>query len=176
MIKKATVISILSLLTIPLVAADLSQTFSNVWSGILSIGNLSFLGISDGSLVVGFTRLMIWLLMFTIFFAVITGLGGKSGTAPMSFFSRGQAGVIAAVIATIAAVFLPANVLLATGAGWATAIALILIGGPVVGIAYLLWRYPGEGNETRFTILVKLLLCLLLFWILAAMKYHVSVL
>ena len=174
MIKKVTIFSILSLLAIPFVTADLSQTFSNVWSGILSIGNLSFLGLSDGSLVVGLTRLLIWLLMFTVFFALITSMGGRGGT--LGFFNRTQAGIVAAVVASIAAIFLPGNVLLATGAGWATAIALLLIGGPVVGIAYLLWRYPGEGNETRFTVLVKLLLCLLLFWILAAVKYHVSVL
>lgn len=166
-------LAVLSLLTIPFVAAD-TGIISTLWYRVLSIGNLSFLGLSDGSIVAAFVRLLIWILLFTVFFAVITGLGGAKGTAPMSFFNRGQAGVIAAVIATIGAIFLPAQVLLATGVGWATAIALLLIGGPVVGIGVLLMKYPGQGNETKMTVLIKLVLCLLLFWILTAMKFHVT--
>lgn len=162
-------------LTIPFAVATTSSTLDNVWRSITGIGNLGFLGMSDGSIVVGFTRILIWIAIFTLFFAVITGLGGKGkGKAPMSFFSRAQAGVIAAVFATLAAVFLPGSVLLATGAGWATAIALLLIGLPVVGIAFLLWQIPWDGQETKFTVLLKLILVLILFWILTAMKYHVG--
>lgn len=164
---------VLSLLSIPFVAAE-SGILSNIWYKVLSIGNLSFLGLSDGSIVAAFVRILIWVLLFTVFFAVITGLGGKDGTAPMSFFSKGQAGLIAAIIATIGAIFLPAQVLLATGVGWATAIALLLVGGPVVGIGVLLMKYPGQGQETKMTVLIKLVLCLLLFWILTAMKFHVT--
>jgi len=166
-------VAVLSLLSLPFVAAE-SGIFSNIWYKVLSIGNLSFLGLSDGSIVAAFVRILIWLLLFTVFFAVIIGLGGKEGTAPMSFFNRGQAGLIAAIIATIGAIFLPAQVLLATGVGWATAIALLLIGGPVVGIGVLLMKYPGQGQETKMTVLIKLVLCLLLFWILTAMKFHVT--
>ena len=166
-------VAVLSLLSLPFVAAE-SGIFSNIWYKVLSIGNLSFLGLSDGSIVAAFVRILIWLLLFTVFFAVITGLGGDKGTAPMKFFNRGQAGLIAAIIATIGAIFLPAQVLLATGVGWATAIALLLIGGPVVGIGVLLMKYPGQGQETKMTVLIKLVLCLLLFWILTAMKFHVT--
>ncbi len=169
---KKWLLAVLSLLSIPFVAAE-SGILSNIWYKVLSIGNLSFLGLSDGSIVAAFVRILIWLLLFTVFFAVITGLGGAK-TAPMSFFNRGQAGLIAAIIATIGAIFLPAQVLLATGAGWATAIALLLIGGPVVGIGVLLIRYPGQGQETKMTVLIKLVLCLLLFWILTAMRFHVT--
>ena len=166
-------LAVLSLLSIPLVAAD-TGIMSNLWYKVLSIGNLSFIGLSDGSIVAAFVRLLIWILLFTVFFAVITGLGGKEGTAPMSVFNRGQAGIVAAVIATIGAIFLPAQVLLATVAGWATAVSLLLIGGPVVGIGVLLMKYPGQGQETKMTVLIKLVLCLLLFWILTAMKFHVT--
>ncbi len=169
---KKWLLAVLTLLTIPLVAAE-SGILSNLWYKVLSIGNLSFLGLSDGSIVAAFVRILIWLLLFTVFFAVITGLGGAK-TAPMSFFNRGQAGLIAAIIATIGAIFLPAQVLLATGVGWATAIALLLIGGPVVGLGVLLIKYPGQGQETKMTVLIKLVLCLLLFWILTAMKFHVT--
>ena len=170
--KKWMLIGLLSTLIIPTALADIGSTLQNVWFKILNIGNLGFLGIPDGSLVVGFTRILIWILMFTVFFALTTSLGGAGGS--LSFLKRNHALIVSFVIATIAAVFLPAQVLLATGTGWATAIALILIGGPTVGIAWALWKIPGEGNETKFTVVVKLLLCLLTFWILTAMKFHVG--
>lgn len=173
--KKIGVLMVL-LLIIPMAFADVGSTLNSVWYRILGLGNLSFLGLSDGALIVGFTRLMIWLLMFTIFFAVITGMGGGGkGAAPMSYFNRGQAGLIAGIIATIAAVFLPAATLLAVGAGWATLIAFVLIGGPVLGIAFLMWRVPFNGQpDTKWTVLLKMVLCLLLLWILTAMKFHLG--
>ncbi len=159
---------------IPLVAAE-SSILGGVWDKILYAGGLGFIGIESAAAVVGLVRLLVWIILFTILFAVMVGLGGSQGTAPMKYFSRGQAGIIAAAVATITAVFLPADVLLATGAGWGTLIALLLIGLPVVGIAFLLWKIPWEGEETKFTVLLKLVLSLLLLWILVAMKYHVGV-
>jgi hypothetical protein len=170
--KKVLLFPLISLLSLPIVLADIGATLNNVFHSIIQIGNLGFLGIPDGSLVVGFVRLMIWILMFTIFFAVIVGM---KDTAPMKYFTRGQAVVVSSIIATIAAVFLPAEVLLTTGSSWATIIALILIGGPIVGMGYLLTKIPGDDeDETRGSVLLKLFICLILFWILSSMKYHVG--
>ena len=163
---------VLLLLIIPLVAAEVTDTLKNVWEKIISVGNLSALGLSNDSVVLGLTRILIGILIFTIFFGVMTGL--KQSVAPFKFFSRGQAGVVAAVIAIIAAIFLPNAVLGATGVGWATAVALFLIGGPIVGLGYLAITFPGRGNETKGTVFIKLILCLLLFWILSAMRTHIS--
>ncbi|MBI4151881.1 hypothetical protein HY496_02830 [Candidatus Woesearchaeota archaeon] len=177
--KKTWLLSVL--LSLPFVAADLASTLGNAWDKILGIGSLDFLGISAGQGVVAMTRLLIWLLMFTVFFAVILGLGAgynadpsKKGVAVFGFLSRTQAGVVAAVIATIAAIFLPPDVLLATGTGWATAVALLLIGGPIVGLAYLLYTIPGKGKDTKATVFVKFVLCLLLYWILSTMRHYVA--
>ncbi|MBI4983466.1 hypothetical protein HZC32_02380 [Candidatus Woesearchaeota archaeon] len=176
--SKSIIFSVLTLLTIPFALADLGTTFSNVWNKILSIGNLSFLGVSDANVVVGFTRLLLAILTFTIFFAVITVFGeggsGNTGRAPLSFFKRNHAMVISAILAIMVAVFLPASVILAVGTGWATAVALILIGVPVIGGAYFLWVWPIGGTDTRGTYFLKLILCVLLFWILSAMSYHVT--
>ena len=164
-----------TMLSLPLALADgVTDTLLSVWDKIISVGSLSVLGLSDGAVVTGLTRILIWVLMFTIFFSVMTGLGGKSGSAPFRFFSRGQAGVIAAVIATISAIFMPDVVLGATGVGWATAVSLFLIGGPIVGLGALLHYIPGKGNETKLTVTIKFLLCLLMFWILSAMKVHIT--
>src|SRR3989344_1112921 len=173
--KKMWFVSVL--LAIPFATAlDVVGTLGNVWDRILGIGSLNFLGVSAGVGVTALTRILIWILMFTIFFAVMTGLKGATGSTGSIFglFSRTQAGIVAAVIATIAAIFLPPDVLLATGTGWATAVALLLIGGPIVGLAYLLYTIPGKGQDTKATVFVKLVLCLLLYWILSAMRGYVT--
>ncbi len=167
---KLLVFSLIFSLVLPAALASIGDTLLNVWQKILSIGTLSFIGISG---VVPLTRILIWIFIFTVIFATITALKGKG--APFNLFNRGQAGVIAAVVATISAVFMPAQVLLATGTGWATVVALFLIGGPIVGLGYLLLTFPRDNNgksipDTKGTVLLKLVLCLLVFWILSAMK------
>lgn len=150
------------------------EFLSSAWDKVLYIGGLGFLNLGPDGAVVAFTRILIGILIFTVLFAVAHGLG-KSGKA-LGFLNKTQAMVVAAVLAIMSAVFLPAEVLLATGAGWATMIALILIGLPIVGVAYLLWQIPWEGEETKFTVFLKLVLCLVLLWILTAMKYHLEML
>jgi hypothetical protein len=155
------------ILSIPFASADIGSTIQNVWFKILNIGNLGFLGIPDGSLVVAFTRILIWILIFAILFALTTSLGGYDG--PLSFLKKNHAAVISVIIATITAIFLPAQVLLAIGAGWGTLMGLILIGSPIVAIAFLFWKLP---NEPCPYLMLKVLLSLLIFWILSAMKFH----
>ena len=170
---KKWLMGVLSLLSIPFVAAEESM-LQGVWHTFLSAGNLSFLGLSDGSIVVAFTRLLIWIFVFTIFFAVITQFGGRTGTA-IGFLNRGQAMVVAFVMATITAIFIPAQVLLATGAGWATIVSLVLVGGPIVGIGFMIFRIPGlMPASPRGAIFLQFLLSVLLLWILMVMKYHVG--
>lgn len=166
---KSVMYSLVLLLVIPAVLADIGSTLGNVWQRFLSVGTLSFIGISG---VLPLTRILIWIFIFTVIFATITSLKDRT---PFSLFNRGQAGVIAAVVATISAVFIPAQVLLATGTGWAVVVALFLIGGPIVGLGYLLLTFPRDDAgksipDTKGTVLLKLVLCLLVFWILSAMK------
>ncbi|MBI4981278.1 hypothetical protein HZC30_07035 [Candidatus Woesearchaeota archaeon] len=179
--KKRWLLALFTLLVIPFALADIGTTLSNVWLRILDFGSLSFLGISGGQGVIAFTRTLLGILVFCIFFAVITMFGrggsGDAARAPASFFNRAQAIVIAAVMAIISAVFLPAEAILATGAGWATAIAFLLIGGPIVGIGYVLWNitdWVNDGTETRGTIFLKLMLCLMLVWVLSSMGHYVG--
>ncbi len=183
---KKKVLSLLSvfILMLPMVAAarDLSQLGSDTWKNILWVGGLGFLNLNPEVAIVAFARLLIALLVFTIIFAVIISLGaGSSGMAPFRFFNRSQAGVVAGILAIMVAVFTPGKILSTTGIGWATAVAFILIGGPIVGLGYLTLTYPGHDAhgrslETRGTIFIKLLLCLLLIWILTVMQQHLSIL
>jgi hypothetical protein len=167
--NKGILIGLLSTLIIPSALADIGSTLQNVWFKILNLGNLGFLGIPDGSLVVAFTRILIWIFIFAALFALTTSLGGSSGA--LSFLKRNHAMIISFVIATIASIFIPSQVILAVGAGWATAVALLLIGGPIVAIALLFWKLPNKPCPYLF---VKLLISLLILWILTAMKVHTA--
>ncbi len=174
--KKMWLLSVL--LALPLVsAAGPLEFIGDVWNRILMIGGISFL---QGFGLVAFTRILIWILTFALFFAVMSlGAGGESGKRAFAFLKRNHAMVIAAVLATISAIFLPAAAILAVGTGWATAVGLILIGAPIVGLGYVLWNIPGKdangkSQETRGTVLLKLLISLLLFWILSAMNYSLQ--
>ncbi|MBI2666726.1 hypothetical protein HYX13_03885 [Candidatus Woesearchaeota archaeon] len=156
------------------------QPLSSAGNTLIQIGNLSFWEISSGGAVVGLLRLLLWVLIFTILFALISSASGS--TKALGFLKKNHAIVIAFVVATISAIFLSPEVLLATGAGWGTVVALVLIGVPVLAVAYLLWEIPGNDSsgkplpETKWTVLLKLMLCLLLFWVLTAMRYYVGTL
>lgn len=177
------------ILSTPFVHADIGQTLNNVWWSILrNVGNLGLLGMSDGGAVVALTRILIGLLVFTIIFGVLSAFGGTGGsTQPsggnaLNFFSRSQSMTVAAIIATISAIFLPAQVLLAVGSGFGTFVGLALIGGPVIGFLYLLLTTNPtpdaagnvDENEARAYLFVKFIACAILLWVLSAMKYHVT--
>ena len=123
--KKMWLLSLL--LAFPLVsAAGPLEVISGVWNRVLSVGSLSFVGVEG---LVPFTRILIWIFTFTLFFSVMSVLGAGAadgGKRTLSFLKRNHAMVIAGVLATISAIFLPAAAILAVGAGWATAVGLLL--------------------------------------------------
>ena len=170
------------ILSIPYVHADIMQTLNNVWWSVLrNVGNLGLLGVSDGNAVVALTRILIGLLVFTIIFGVLSAFGGTGGsTQPaggnaLNFLSRSQSMTVAAIIAIITAIFLPAQVLLAIGSGFGTFVGLALIGGPVIGFLYLLITIRADSPEDeRAYFFVKFIACAILLWVLNAMKYHVT--
>ena len=102
--KKESVVISFDVIRLPIAYADPLDILKGAWDIILSkIGTLEFIGISG---TVPFTRILIRILSFTLFFAVITGLGAAQ-QKPFGFFKRSQSIVVAAVLATISAVFLP---------------------------------------------------------------------
>jgi hypothetical protein len=144
--------------------ADVMATVQQVWFSILNLGSLGFLGIAGPSVVLAFTRILIWILIFAILYALTSKLLGN-------IFKRPQALIISAILATVSAIFLPDQVLAATGAGWATAIGLFLIGAPIVSLALLLYSLPKEPCFWNF---VKAILALLILWIINAMGFHLK--
>lgn len=174
--KKRWILWLTTLLAaVPLVQASLNSRIRSIFESIIEIGSLSFLGVPSGSMLIMFVRFLIGILVFTIIFAVMSTLGGaKKGGIP--WMKRNIAVVVALVIALITMIFLPVDVLLAAGGGLGVAIGMILVGAPVVAIAMMIIKLPGQasGGDTRASLFLKLLLCCLLFWVLTAMSYHIG--
>lgn len=161
----------LLLLCLPLVQASPVDTLRNVGNRIIQLGSLNFLGLNNTFVLTSLMRIMLWILVFTLIFAVTSN--GKV----VNFLNRKYAAIIAGIIATMAALFLMDSLLLLIGSGAATIVAFVLIGGPVVGVGYLLWSIPGGDHgqarqEHAGHIFLKLCLCVFLLWILGAIKYH----
>ncbi len=161
----------LFLFTFPLVHADIGDTVKNVWQSVISVGSLQFLGVTPDTAVVAFTRILLVIFVFALLFGVLSGFGGSAG--PLSFLSRGQAGIVAGIIAILTGIFLPPSVILAVGTEWATLVALLLLGTPILAMFFLLHSIPDDSCPWRF---LKLIIALLLLWIIGAMQTHVLVL
>lgn len=173
-----------SLISLQMVLAE--GMVGRVFDRVIGIGNLGFLGLGDGPIVVGLTRLLLWALMFTLFFGVLTGFGARGSSSAVSgataatgwasIFTKNQALVVSFILATIASIFMPVQVVLAVGGGWSTALALLLIGGPILGLGYVMWtKIPSKDvGETRGHVAIKLGISLLLFYILSAMRVHIG--
>ncbi len=161
------VISLL-LLTLPLVHADLGGTIRNVWQSVITVGSLQFLGVTPDTAVAAFTRILLAILVFALLFGALSGFGGHARW--LSFLSRGQAAIIAGIMAVITGIFLPVSVLLAVGTEWATLVSLLLLAAPIMALFFLLYSLPDDSCSWRF---LKLLLALVLLWIVGAMRLHV---
>ena len=159
------------LMAIPLVHASVGARLHNIFITIIEIGSLNFLGVPSGSMLVMFVRFLIGILIFTIVFALLS----FAQRANLRFIQRNHAIVIALCIALITMIFLPVQVLLAAGGGLGVAIGLALVALPVVAIVMMIIKTPdGVGAEGRTAFFIKLVLCLILFWVLTAMNYHIG--
>ena len=162
---------IATLMAIPLVHASLGGRINGLFYSIVEIGSLNFIGVPNGSMLMMFVRLLIGILVFTIFFALSSFMGTKN----LPWLKRNHAVVISACIALITMIFLPVEVLLAAGGGMGMAVGMALVSAPIVAIVIIIVKIPGAaGTDDRTTLFLKLLLCCILFWVLTAMSYHIG--
>ncbi len=170
--KKSLVTGLLAALAaIPLVSASIGGKTLDLFHTMVEIGSLSFLGVPNGSILIMFVRVLIGILIFTIFFALSSFMGTKN----LPWLKRNHAVVISACISLITMIFLPVQVLLAAGGGMGVAVGMALVSAPMIAIVMMIMQFPPSGTaEERYHIFIKLLLCCILFWVLTAMSYHVG--
>ena len=164
--KKGVVLSTLFSLGALLISCTSTGSISliGIWNKILWFGTLGFLGYTAEPPMAGFMRIMIAVLIFAILFELANLTG---------FLSRNIAITIALILAIISAIFIPGAVLAGIGAGYATFVALVLVGLPVVGGLYLFFRLPTGTRAQRF---IRFVVLLILLAILFQVKAHASAL
>ncbi len=160
--KKGKVLISLVILAFFLLActdASGSLTVKPIWDKILSVGSLEFLGIQGEGGLIAFMRILVAILVFALLFEASRLIG----------LSRNVAIAVTAILAIMSAVFIPGNLLAAIGGAYATVVAFVLIGVPVVGGFYALLRIP---STNRWLIALKIAIILLLLWVLISVKTH----
>jgi hypothetical protein len=150
------------------VLADWKDDVKAVFDSVVSVGQLGWAGVTAESYLTGFMRLAIFLLIFTILFAI-----GSATLAGVAGFSRNIIIAIALILAVISAIFIPGSVLSAIGVAYGTLFSFILIGAVVVGGGFLVYIIPTTNLPLR---ILRLVLILLLIWILSATVEHAKVL
>ncbi|MEK6951038.1 MAG: hypothetical protein AABX13_04925 [Nanoarchaeota archaeon] len=160
--KKGRVLISLLVLSFFLLActdASGSITVKPIWDKILNVASLQFLGVTEGNALIAFMRLLVAILVFAVLFELgrLTPLG------------RNTAIVVAAILAIMSAIFIPGNLLAGIGGAYATVVAFVLLGIPVLGGFYALMAIPGTS---RGMIALRLAVILLLLWILISIKTH----
>lgn len=138
---------------------SLTKLLEDVFAKVVYIGKLGFLGEKGeaGSNLIGFMRILVAVLVFTILFEL-----GR-----LVLPNRNITIVIAGVISIISAIFIPGSILIGIGAAYGTIVALVMIGIPVLGGGYAIYRIP---STSRGYIVLKLSILVILLWILFAVR------
>ena len=177
--KRKIAIALASSLAIPIVHADLISSLGNIFNKIIYFGSFAWLpGVESGNMLLMLIRFLITIMIFAIFYAVIQHVDALK---PLKEPNPAIGAIVAMILAIISGIFIPLEALGAIGAGWATAISLILIGGPVVLIMYMVYKIPGElgmsgEDDMKAARFIQFALCFLLFWILSAMLHYLNAL
>lgn len=155
--KRSGVILFLLIISLFVVSCAPGQqlTLKSVWNDILSIGQLKFLlgNAAPDNVIIGFMRLMVGILVFALLYEV-SGLLGLSKNVRIT---------VAVIISIMSLVFMPGAVLAAIGGSYATVVSLVMIGVPVVGGLYVIFRIP---STSRGLIFVKIVILLILLFVL----------
>ncbi len=140
---------------------DGSLSFKGVIDGVLGIGQLNFLfgGDSPDNQFIGFVRILLGVLVFTLIYL---------GLSMIPAFSRGVAIAIGIVLTVLVSIFIPATVLLAWGTTYATFFAFVVVFGPMIGMMMALLFTPTPNRPVAF---LKLVVVLVLWWLVA----HIAV-
>jgi hypothetical protein len=131
----------------PCVLAE-SDGIKGTISDILDIGRLEWLlGGSAENQLIGFIRIIIAILIFTMLYL---GLSVANNAMGGNAIPKNIAITIGILMAIVSAVFIPGEVLMMFGETYATIFSLIIIGGPILAILSLCFMTPTPGRGMAF--------------------------
>ncbi len=145
-------------------ASEGSLSVKGIWDKVTYVGSLKFIeGFTGDNALVGFMRILVAILVFALLFEGSRVVG----------LSRNISLVVCGILAIMSAMFIPGAVLAGIGAAYGTLVSLILIGVPVAGGLYAVFRIPTDEN---WQIVVRIVILLILLWILMAVSKHAATL
>jgi len=147
-------------------AASITGILENVFTWISEFFSLKFL--NNGN-IIGFLRFLLWITAFMLFYGAGRVVFGKmyQGNGEHGTINR-NAGILAAVIATVTIIFIPNDLLTTLWESYAVIVIFLFL---LVPIAAVLWFiYPGIGSLTdnqRAVATIRILGLLLIWYILS---------
>lgn len=160
------VLLLVGILSPLLVQASVGNTISNIFNQIIEIGSLSFLGFPGAGDVVSLLRILVFILTFTILFAVFTLANGY-----IKFLTRNITIVISLILSIFGTVFIPPEVLIASGVAYSTLISVILLSAPFIGMLALIFLLP---NFPCWWWLVKIIIATIFYWVSTQTSSYLS--
>lgn len=176
--SKFLIIFLLILMSIPIVAAavpgpgtfNFNFVVDFIKNFFTSLASLFSFGWLDSSNAVGFFKFLLWIVIFTVFYAageiLFAKIYGKSAGA-----ARRNAIIISLILATSTAILTPGSLVLSLFTSYASIIMFVLLGGAIGGIIWII--YPGMGRlgvtgpALHLIRIAGLFLC---WWILATIS------
>jgi len=155
---------VLLLISSFMVSAQGEGGLSGIFSKLLDIGSLKFLGVGEDNQLFGFIRIALAVMIFSIIYM---------GLSVIPNMSRNVAITVAIVLAIIASVFTPKSILAAMGETYAAIFALLIIGGPIVGLGWLLFGTPTNSRGVAF---IKLIGVCFMMWLVNELNYWAAIL
>jgi hypothetical protein len=142
--------------------SSMTNMLSKIFGGISQFFMLDFLAGNP----IGFLRFLLWLTVFMIFFGAGKAVFGRFYPDSPGMASR-NAGVIAAVIATVTILFTPPDVMATIFESYTVLVLFLLLGIPIGG--FMWFAYVGVNNLTeneRARAAVRIIALLLVWWLL----------
>lgn len=144
----------------------MGDILNNIFGWIAQFFTLGFL---RGENLIGFLRFLLWLTVFMILYGAGRVVFGRMYTGDNQHGTVNRnAGILAAVIATVTIIFIPNDLLTTLWESYAVIMIFLLLLVPVAGVFWFI--YPGIGSLTdnRRAVAVIRIIGLLLIWAILA--------
>jgi|WetSurMetagenome_2_1015567.scaffolds.fasta_scaffold621918_1 hypothetical protein len=165
--KKLFLLALCSVLLISLMPAVHAAQYKSIWAKagdflLNDVASLKWLD-NDAEKLAALIRICLWILIFTIIFAVT----GKLQPGGSALLTRNMGMVVAAVFATISTFLIPAGLLIALGEAYSTFFSAALIGILVLAVWYLLYKGPiGNMTDRKMQAAIRIAILLVIISIL----------
>ncbi|MBU1111558.1 MAG: hypothetical protein ABIG93_01535 [archaeon] len=138
------------------------EFLGNAFETVVGWGSLDFLGSSDGQ-VIGFIRILLAVLIFTIFYALSGTLG--------QYISKNIGITISVILALISAIAIPSGVIAAILVTYGTLMSFVIL---AAVLAPAIWFIIFTSTETRAMAAFKLACLGFITWIIGQINLHLS--